>query len=1131
MRLNRLDLTRYGRFTDQSLNFPAPQPGGPDLHIIYGPNEAGKSTLFSAWLDFLFGIPTRTRYDFQHAGNMMMIGAEILGPNGPQTLRRIKRASGSLRDAYDSLLPETTLQSFLGGLTRDSYSSMFSLDDDTIEKGGEGILASRGDLGEMLFSASAGLSDLTAKLEQLRGELDGFYPASKSSIRSGWLHDAKKKLTSLDEQRRSLDITAATLQKLSRDAEASEAAWKAARAEEARLQTLVSQLTELAATYPLSAKLADLTARLAPYGDLPDAPTGLEAEFSSLNDAAKTVASHQRERKTRLAALQTQRQALVSDSPVLSASAAIQEADQYRAEHDSALADLPRRRGEAQTARDQIRSTLTLLGQDGRDPNELILPNEIMAQLRHLLTQRSGIEAAQNAAVAEAAKAQEQIAREESRTAALTKGADTATISALLARLRAHDPAEALARAEREEDSAKLALTRALDALAPWAGDIAALTATHVPNQRSFDDWQNQKDQLDARAQDIGLQITALKAELEKSRANLIAAQAKPSGLSLSEGAAARSRREALWSLHIQTLSPASAQAFEQALREDDRISALMGEALAAARDEAAALAEESRLSAQLSAAAAQSAAISAEKSSLNSQIQAASKGLLPDTASLEDLRDWASARSHALELGHSYREAAAATARAKSALDGACSDLTAALGVERAPYETLRAQASARSEAGRIWQDAHERLAQLQADLKLRNGAVEAALHAYALWHQEWKKAAENTIIANYDPQDQAIGPALDLLGRLAAEFTQAQSLEYRITRMEENVARFCKLRDTIMAGLDLGLGADWALLQGRLRQAQDDRREAETLDRQILEDSRIIHAEDQRALQIEASLADLGQKLGLKAGQGDLGDFVELTLNITRQRRELRELKDSLAGKPLPTEDQSEAGLRADLALAGDQLAQQRSISETAHAAYLQAWGKLQAVGGDDQLARLQSQRENLLLEMGEKTRDHLSLRFGLMAVEAGLRRYRDQHRSAMLLRASEAFKALSLGAYTGLTAQPDGAQDLLVALSASGAAKRAVDMSKGTRFQLYLALRIAGYHEMAKSRPSVPFIADDIMETFDDGRSAEAFKLLADMSKTGQVIYLTHHQHLCDIARAAAPGVTITELHRSN
>jgi uncharacterized protein YhaN len=37
---------------------------------------------------------------------------------------------------------------------------------------------------------------------------------------------------------------------------------------------------------------------------------------------------------------------------------------------------------------------------------------------------------------------------------------------------------------------------------------------------------------------------------------------------------------------------------------------------------------------------------------------------------------------------------------------------------------------------------------------------------------------------------------------------------------------------------------------------------------------------------------------------------------------------------------------------------------------------------------------------------------------------------------------------------------------------------------------------------------------METFDDFRAEEAFRLLAGMAATGQVIYFTHHRHLCEI-----------------
>ena len=114
-----------------------------------------------------------------------------------------------------------------------------------------------------------------------------------------------------------------------------------------------------------------------------------------------------------------------------------------------------------------------------------------------------------------------------------------------------------------------------------------------------------------------------------------------------------------------------------------------------------------------------------------------------------------------------------------------------------------------------------------------------------------------------------------------------------------------------------------------------------------------------------------------------------------------------------------------------------------------------------------------------------------------------------------------------YAGLSAQPEKDGEALIALPAGGGSKLATELSKGTRFQLYLALRVAGYYEFARSRRPVPFIADDIMETFDDFRAEEAFRLFAGMAEVGQVIYLTHHRHLCDMVRAVCPGARIHDL----
>ncbi len=73
----------------------------------------------------------------------------------------------------------------------------------------------------------------------------------------------------------------------------------------------------------------------------------------------------------------------------------------------------------------------------------------------------------------------------------------------------------------------------------------------------------------------------------------------------------------------------------------------------------------------------------------------------------------------------------------------------------------------------------------------------------------------------------------------------------------------------------------------------------------------------------------------------------------------------------------------------------------------------------------------------------------------------------------------------------------------------------------------MRAAGYSEYARQRSPVPFIADDIMETFDDFRAEEAFRLFGDMARVGQVIYLTHHRHLCAIAEKLLPGVRVHSL----
>ena len=61
----------------------------------------------------------------------------------------------------------------------------------------------------------------------------------------------------------------------------------------------------------------------------------------------------------------------------------------------------------------------------------------------------------------------------------------------------------------------------------------------------------------------------------------------------------------------------------------------------------------------------------------------------------------------------------------------------------------------------------------------------------------------------------------------------------------------------------------------------------------------------------------------------------------------------------------------------------------------------------------------------------------------------------------------------------------------------------LADGTIDQLYLALRLAVAEELT---PEAPLVLDDALVRFDDGRMAQALKILKEMAKNKQVICFT-------------------------
>ena len=87
MKILELALHAFGPFTDAVLDLSAGQEG---LHLIYGPNEAGKSSALRALRQALFGIPAQSSDSFVHPYSKMRIGLTLRGGDG-RTLQLIRR--------------------------------------------------------------------------------------------------------------------------------------------------------------------------------------------------------------------------------------------------------------------------------------------------------------------------------------------------------------------------------------------------------------------------------------------------------------------------------------------------------------------------------------------------------------------------------------------------------------------------------------------------------------------------------------------------------------------------------------------------------------------------------------------------------------------------------------------------------------------------------------------------------------------------------------------------------------------------------------------------------------------------------------------------------------------------------
>ena len=174
MKLLTLNLKAVGPFTGVVLDFSQGREG---LHLVFGRNEAGKTSTLRAVSHLFFGFPTRVADSFIHPNDQLRVAGTLRHSQGDELeIVRRKGNRNTVRDSDDSsVIPDASLERFLGGMDRDTFVTLFGIDHARLTQAGKELSAGKGELGEILFAAGSGLAGLSRVQAALKEKLENLF--------------------------------------------------------------------------------------------------------------------------------------------------------------------------------------------------------------------------------------------------------------------------------------------------------------------------------------------------------------------------------------------------------------------------------------------------------------------------------------------------------------------------------------------------------------------------------------------------------------------------------------------------------------------------------------------------------------------------------------------------------------------------------------------------------------------------------------------------------------------------------------------------------------------------------------------------------------------------------------------
>ncbi len=1172
MRIRRLDLLAYGHFTDAGFDLPAKQP---DIHFVYGLNEAGKSTALAGVGDLLFGIPHNSSRNFLHDYTSMRLGAVVEGKAAELEFKRRKGTKETLLNKDELPFPagESVLAPFLNGADRTFYERMFCLDHERLRQGGRDILDAQDDIGQILFSAGAGIAGLRERLKKLHADADALWGNRRAGRRKYF--QVEDRLKEAESALREHTVTAkrwhelhTALDKANEDYERLEAETEAKTAEQRKL-------SRIRRVYRNVQKHSEASKRIEELGEVIPLPEDASRQF----EEAATNDAHAQTRLSALTdqieALRAERSALTFDENLLSRGEDINQLHERRIQVRNGKSDLPKRRAELAAAEAELKLLAAELDWQADDSSQVLTRTPTRSKLtttRSLSKRGAELVTAENNARAACGEADERVSE---LTQDLKDEGALTDISSLTATIgvvhEIGDIGANLSAAAKEVQAAADSVQRLLKSMRPTLAGEHDLDSLPVPQKNAVENYRDRRRELAQYVNTCREKIRSTELLLARHRKEYKRTASDEHAVPAEELQRLRAHRDTGWSIirrkYIENAAvpDAEIEAFDAGGSLPDAYESAIGSA-----DTAADLRFEK---AQATARLAEIARQIAEQEEYLEQLRGQDQGYINDEAEFsaewlalwngvpltplgpDEMLIWIDARSQVLQAletkAAAERETASLREEESRAKELLINELSA-LGIDTDPLadRPLRIVLERAADIQRQHQNREESRRRLEGELKKaaaesarKRKSLESAEKSLIEWKDQWS-AAIVQLGLNPEAAPETLDVQIDAIDRLREIAGRINDLKHdRIEKIERDIEAF----EGEVAGLVTSIAPQLADMDREDAALQLERLLTEATRAQELAnaaDTR-ISAEEKKAEEYEQTHRDASdvieylQRAASVVSIEGLRKAIERSDELRSLQAEQEEVSNALAqdGDGMSLGDLTEEFAAADL----DQIAAReetinlelsdlRARQMEAGEARSTARREFEAIGGDDRAARAAADKQAALAEMSDIAEEYVRLRSAGLLLQWAIDRYRREKQAPLLKRAGELFAILTGGSFTGLQLDFDENDNArLAGIREDGSKVTVSGMSDGSADQLYLALRVAAVEDFLSHSAPLPFIADDLFINFDDERAAAGFKVLAQLAKKTQVIFFTHHQHLLEVANAAL-GTTVSTISLS-